>query len=307
VQTLECPNCGAPLDHLPVEEDVECPYCGTRFAHPEARQIVVDVRGLDDASRGARKVVPFLIGIPIAAALFGLAIALGGGWIAWHATSRATHGVQQSVRSLVLGATKSAAPLTLATLADWEDFGRKPLALAPPPGGFAAFDAVSNLPWAVTVAQAWRRDATIDRIDVTRLRPDGTVNVEDDRDAEVMYRFLSPSRIEQYKRDRDMRADAETTYEFWVVAKGGGVAVQTIKGRPTVSHDPNASLTPPYPNASSLRSIVGAAAAERGWIAKPFYEGYMIYLPSEGWVWYLSTLGRESEPRVRARDGRRSY
>jgi len=41
--------------------------------------------------------------------------------------------------------------------------------------------------------------------------------------------------------------------------------------------------------------------------AFPTASPLMIHLSDEGWVWYLSTLGRESEPRVRAADGGRSH
>jgi hypothetical protein len=39
--------------------------------------------------------------------------------------------------------------------------------------------------------------------------------------------------------------------------------------------------------------------------ARPYFRGYMVHSPGEGWVWYLSTLsGRESIARIRAADGR---
>jgi hypothetical protein len=63
----------------------------------------------------------------------------------------------------------------------------------------------------------------------------------------------------------------------------------------------------PFPTAGPLTAVLAAARMQRGWIDKPFYSGYMIHLRDEGWVWYLSTLGRESEPRVRALDGTRSH
>ena len=149
--------------------------------------------------------------------------------------------------------------------------------------------------------------APLDRIDVDRLRPDGTVNAADDGDAEVTYRFVSPSRIADYRRARDLRADAETTYELWVIAKNGAASVQAISGKPSLPDDPSAPFVAPFPTAGPLTTVLPAARTQRGWIEKPFYSGYMVHLRDEGWVWYLSTLGRESEPRVRALDGTRSH
>ncbi len=304
MQILECPNCGAPLESAPTDAVVECRFCGTRLggaARPATQKVVVDLRGLDSVGRGLRRVAPFALAVPLVFALVGLGIAGVGVFIAW----KTTHGFARGVRSAVAGAARTEA-MTLATLATLDARGRRPLSLAAPPAGYAAFDAVANLPWALNVAQAWRRDATLDRIDVDRLRPDGTVNAADDGDAEVMYRFVSPSRIEEYRRARDLRAGAETTYQLWVIARNGAASVQAISGKPSLPSDPSAPLTAPFPSAGPLTAVLAAARTQRGWIEKPFYSGYMIHLRDEGWVWYLSTLGRDSEPRVRALDGTRS-
>jgi hypothetical protein len=47
-----------------------------------------------------------------------------------------------------------------------------------------------------------------------------------------------------------------------------------------------------------------ARARRGGHPPAPFLKGYLIHLDDEGWVWYLSKLGGESLPRVRAGDGR---
>ena len=89
-----------------------------------------------------------------------------------------------------------------------------------------------------------------------------------------------------------------------MIAKGGAASVQAISGKPSLPNDPSEALVPPFPAAGPLTAVLPAARTQRD---KPFYSGYMIHLRDEGWVWYLSTLGRESEPRVRALDGTRSH
>ena len=43
----------------------------------------------------------------------------------------------------------------------------------------------------------------------------------------------------------------------------------------------------------------------QGFEDKPYYAGYLIHLPREGWVWYFRAVsGTTGYPRVRARDGR---
>src|SRR5690606_3970027 len=77
--------------------------------------------------------------------------------------------------------------------------GYHALDVAPPAGGYGALDAVAALPWALTIAQAWAADARLERIDVARMRPDGTLNVQDDAEASVTYRFKSPSKLAAYR------------------------------------------------------------------------------------------------------------
>jgi hypothetical protein len=63
------------------------------------------------------------------------------------------------------------------------------------------------------------------------------------------------------------------------------------------------------PGAPALDSLPLGALLERaqrhaGFADKPYYTGYLVHLPREGWVWYLRSISGESYPRVRARDGR---
>jgi hypothetical protein len=54
-----------------------------------------------------------------------------------------------------------------------------------------------------------------------------------------------------------------------------------------------------------LPEVLARAKARRNGVAdRPFYSGYLIHLPREGWVWYFSAPSGDSFPRARATDGR---
>ena len=178
------------------------------------------------------------------------------------------------------------------------------LSVSPPAGGYATFDAVVQLPWAVTIAQAWAGDARRQRIDVGRRHPDGLVNAEDDAEAEVTYRFVSADRVEELRRRADLSSKAEMPTEFWVRVKSGKpqvIAPGTV-GAMLHVHDLD-GLPPAHPQALPLTDTFKRLAGKSQFSA-PFYSGYLIFLKSEGWVWYFSTLSGTSLPRVRATDAR---
>jgi hypothetical protein len=187
---------------------------------------------------------------------------------------------------------------TLANLSAFRERGRRPLEVAPPAAGFARFDPAAELPWAMAIARAWSKDARLERIDATRIRPDGTLDLANDPEAEALYRFVSPSRIAEYWRQADVSSEVRAEHEFWVVASKGLTLGQLLTPRP-----PSRDAAPPPPEVLSLAKMMERSRRKRP--DRPFFKGYMIHSAGEGWVWYLSTLsGRESIPRVRARDGR---
>jgi hypothetical protein len=64
-----------------------------------------------------------------------------------------------------------------------------------------------------------------------------------------------------------------------------------------------AALPPPV--SLPLAEILEHARRGRGFEDKPYYAGYLIHLPREGWVWYFRAVsGTTGYPRVRARDGK---
>lgn len=168
-----------------------------------------------------------------------------------------------------------------------------------PPRGWAAFDPVVGLPWAMGLARQWAPDATLTRIDVSRAASDGTVNLTGGPDDTVGYRFISPDRIASWVNDADVHAKVEASYGLLMTLAQQKVTASIQRGRPPASGAPALASTLP------LSEVLARARANATFVDRPFYAGYLIQLPTEGWVWYFQTLsGRDALPRVRARDGR---
>jgi hypothetical protein len=80
-----------------------------------------------------------------------------------------------------------------------------------------------------------------------------------------------------------------------------------IKGREVraLAHDEGHAVAPPAPASLPLDEVLERARRGRGFEDKPYYAGYLIHLPREGWVWYFRAIsGTSGYPRVRASDGR---
>ena len=245
-------------------------------------------------------------GFRLAMLVFLAAILVPVGLMIYSAVRGGESLVRTAADAITAAATTGrAAPATL-TLNDLDDLspGYHTLDAAPPPSGYASFDAVAALPWAVTIAQAWVNDARLDRIDVVRVQPDGLVNVADDREAEVTYRFVSPDRVKELRRRADLSANANVQTEFWVRVKDGQASV-IAPGTPAalLAFRDHESLPAEHPNALPLAATFAKLAA-RPQFKAPFYKGYLLHLEDEGWVWYFSTLSGESLPRVRSADAK---
>ncbi len=243
-----------------------------------------------------------------------LLLVLGlGGIIAWR-----SYTMQSSIRASIANATKSfgeisqsvrVEPMAVSELALPGFEGRRAIAAAAPAsaGGLAAFDAVTAMPWALALAQVWQSDVKLERIDVERMRPDGTVNVADDPEAEVTYRFVSPRRLQALRERANLESRPTGDHEFWIALEQGKVFAYELQTHAAFASDREAAevdaLT--WPKSLALPEILRGAKRDSRFPEVPFYKGYLIRLDDEGWCWYLSTLsGSPSIPRVRARDGR---
>ena len=222
----------------------------------------------------------------------------------------ALHGGESLVRTAAVAitavATTGRAASAALTLEDLDELppGDYPLEIAPPASGYSSFDAITALPWAHTIARAWVDDARLDRVDIVRLRADGLTDVANDKDAEVIYRFVSPERIKELRRRADRSANANAQTEFWVRVKSGGTSVVApTTPAALLAFREHEGLAPEPPQALPLAATFAKLSALPQF-KTPFYRGYFLYAAGEGWVWYLSTLTGDSLPRVRSADGK---
>jgi hypothetical protein len=300
MRAVKCPSCGAPVEFEEIAPMARCPFCGSTLAATSGiapAALRIDLRRARPAGRNAVRAVLVTLVVVFA----------GSGLLLWFSIRTVGRAVDSTLRSAERSLPETERPLPLDRLATLGDtFGWVTIDAAPPPGPLGALDPVAALPWAVTVAQAWAPDATLTRIDVERLRPDGTVNVADDAEASLGFRFLSPAKIADYDRRAELSAKVESDFELMLqlerrelrglVSTG---AIRSLLGR---GRELQASL-PAYPRSLALPELL-VRARQGGHPQAPFLSGYLIHLEKEGWVWYLSTLGGESLPRVRAADGR---
>lgn len=314
MQSLNCPSCGAPLEVEAGQTYFACEFCGATVAPTQ------QVRGVRAAPAVTIDVSSFGRRRPTTAASIGctLAVLAMVGGIGLYIYVRA-RGIERSVRQSLQAVTQTLpksfptsirleeSELPIARLAEPGFTGEHRLAAAPPPVPFAAFEPVAALPWALTIAQVWSRDAKLERLDVDRVRPDGTLNLVDDPDAEALYRFISPSRLEALRERMNLEKYPRGDQEFWVRVKGGAVYGYELQTLSQMLRDEDvqevAALT--WPKSLPLTDLLPALSRRRGFPSVPFFEGYLIRIEGEGWCWYLSTLsGSPDIPRVRARDGR---
>lgn len=302
MKAIKCPNCGAPVE---MEEDsalAACGFCGASLAptatleRPRVSVVRIDARGVSRQ-----------VGRGLAWALFVFFLIAGiGAFVAFRAISIGRQVSRNLSRPPTRGTTVPVdrdRPLALEELAKLDRSGRYPVAAAPPPGGFAAVDPASWLPFALAIAQRWAPDARPMRIDVERLHPDGTADVANDAQAEVMWRFQSPARLAAFRERANLESDPEGRFEFWVIAKQGRVWVQSIETLSALLR--MVESPPPYPDVPPLAETMRAAGRSSALPRVPFYNAYLIHLEDEGWCWYLATLsGAPDIPRLRPRDGR---
>jgi hypothetical protein len=279
MSAIMCSRCSAPLPLEAAKGEVACPHCGALNIPdgviPEGASTEPNP---DDKSN-------LIIGSVVIIILLGLLTGL----MVW------IKGCPAQAPS------SSSAAKTLfkpSDLKDPKNGGWLPLDVAPPAKGYAAFEAVANLPWALAIAQQWAPDARLERIDVDRLRPDGTLNAQDDPESRTFYRFLSPSLLAEYRRQADLgKTELKTALHLNV--KNGGVEALTLSQAPSDNNP-----VPPYPELLSLPKILEAIDAKGKLPKKPYYNGMMIFSKDWGWYWSLTTLSNQDRiPTVIAKDG----
>jgi len=300
MQARRCHGCAAPLPQAIAGEPYRCPFCGLLHdAAAPSPGVHVQVGPAPTKARVPRWLI-VLLAITLLVTLLPGVIAALFVWLASSAITSSTASRSPGAASTVASTLRpGAAARTTANLSDLP-VGFHTLEASPPPGSLGTLDAVQAVPWALAIAQAWAPDARLVRIDVERLRPDGTINVLDDRDATLTYRFLSPARTDALKQQGRVQADAQAVTGFWVRLKGGAMQVFGDRNRAATLRN---ETPPPHPEAMAVSDLFARRAVRALATELPFLQGYMIHLDREGWVWYFTSLANESRPRVRARDG----
>lgn len=295
MKARQCQRCGAPLPEA--DGPVTCAYCGMAYDPTSAFRPNVSVKLPPGAGRRVMWILLATALIPVVAIALvtcGILVTANKAVDAAKAGLGGSREGREGLKASILAAAKAKVrPSELVAGRGWQA-----LDVADPPGGAGNLDAVAAIPWAVSLAQGWRSDARLERVDVAKVRPDGLVNARDDEAASVMYRFRSPSLLEEQQRQMDLGKSDVQAGLFLEVKQGA------VRGLVTSVHDPREAL-PPHPASLSLKAIFEGLDHAGRLPAKPFYGGYLIHLRDDGWVWYLHTLSRQDEvPRVRAADGR---
>ncbi|MEP7118741.1 MAG: hypothetical protein ABI880_14225 [Acidobacteriota bacterium] len=286
-----CSGCGASLGD-PTDDDltVVCRFCGLRhdLDTPVSAAAPVGIELGPRMRRTNRALLAVILGL--VAIVVALALFAGD-----RTAEQVTTAVRQSTAAVTERRPVPPRPLALADLAGLTEFGWKIVDTSPLPGGYDAFDPVTALPWAMSIGRAWAADAVLTRIDVGRVAATGAVDLAGE--ATSGYRFSSPARQERWRRETDAGAKSITATALTVQIQGTTVKVLVQDDRRDAPAAPAAVSLP-------LPAILERARRGRGFADRPFYAGYMIHLPREGWVWYFSSPSGDSFPRVRARDGR---
>ncbi len=286
-----CSGCGAALGE-PTDDDltIVCRFCGLRH-------------DLNDVAWRAPAVVaeigPRMLraNTVVTVAILGMvALAIGGALLLSYRTSqRMQSTLQQAAATTQQRLADSRRALAPAELANLTEYGWKTVDTPPPPGGFAAFEPVAALPWAMAIARAWAADAVLTRIDVGRVAGTGSVDLSGEETSG--YRFSSPARALRWRQETDAGTKSTTPTALMLQVQGTAVKVLAdVAGRDE----------PPAPGAVSLPlpQILTRARAGKGFGDRPYYAGYLIHLQREGWVWYFRAPSGDSFPLVRARDGK---
>lgn len=298
-----CTGCGATLNDPPAgATTLTCRFCGlTHDLGVRAGAVTIGAPVVIEVGQTLRRTSA----VAGAAILGTVGLALGiGGYVAWRVTRETGFGTQLSTLSPRVPEVpaKTSRPaerlLPPADLATLTTFGWYPLDVPPPPGGFDAFEPVAALPWAMDIARAWASDAVLTRIDIGRVDTTGVVTLSGETTSG--YRFSSPGRQQRWKQETDAGSKSQTRVGLLVQLQGTTVRALTEEGRNSSDRPAPAPAT-----ILPLPDVLARAKARRNGVAdRPFYSGYLIHLPREGWVWYFSAPSGDSFPRARATDGR---
>jgi hypothetical protein len=293
-----CAGCGSPLPHTSdTARQIKCAFCGlvNDFEHaggtPPPATIKIDVAG---AAKAGQKVAWIVL-----AAIAVVAVSvIGGIYTATRPVMQVLTNIPTQVPQVERTPPRPPQKLAPADLAKGEP-GWRELDVPAPKSGWSAFEPVTDIGWAMTIAHAWQQDARLNSIDADRLKDNGTIDLTGGPENSAGYRFTSPSQIEAWQRLADRDGKATVPYELMLKLSEQKVTALVVRGQP-----PSRELGLSEVDSHPLPELLVLAKKGKGFSEHPFYNAYMVFLEREGWVWYFNSLsGRDSLPRVRGRDG----
>jgi hypothetical protein len=287
----KCAGCGAALGD-PTDDDltIVCAFCGLRHDINDLAAAGMPV--VVSVGAPIRRVNRLVVGLLIAFVAVPVAV---GTFVTYRAANVVNTRVLEQTVAVRARQQQAQQGLALSDLATLTEFAWKTVDVPAPPEGYAVFQPVAALPWAMTIARAWASDAVLTRIDVGRVSSTGVVDLSGERTSG--YRFRSPGRAARWKQETDAGSRSLTRTSLMLELRG-----ETV--RAIVDDTDRDAQSTPAPKSLPLVEILARARKSRSFGDYPFYGGYMIHLPREGWVWYLSPPSGSSLPRVRASDGR---
>jgi hypothetical protein len=178
--------------------------------------------------------------------------------------------------------------LTLASLPnlssrDWGDLNAPGIV-----GEYGAFDPIANLPWAATVAAAWKPDAVVYRADLTTIGRDGTMNLLAGPRASVEYWIVSRKCLSDHGKSPDT-LDPKKKCELRLEVESRGGAPPTVEVLLEANNDPVGSLTGPPPCA--LPQALASLEREEQLPPSSVVNATLRVLSSGHPAWYFTNVG----------------
>ncbi len=307
-----CTGCGAPLPaDAPVGQPIECRFCGLTF-DPDP----VGVRPYYKTPAGtvpfpvARKksgMVAFVSAVFLVVCLAMLPMALGGLFPRW--------------RTVRVAPTLNKVPQLHLPPAEYSGYQLASMSVGvyqlilKPPSPYDAWDpaARAQMDWAQSIGHDWKEESFLHRVDVTNLTVSGTLDVSEKGQGEAIYRFWPSSHPDPRALQAARATGGPVPLEFWIRVKNGHAEAVISKMtyiprlRPSVGADDDleAPANAPGPiDSLPLHDIVTRVRPRKDFAQAALFNGYLMPMPREGWVWYLNDPAIMPLPRIRARDGR---
>lgn len=316
--TLECRHCGAPLPESAASGPVTCPYCQTvneptvAIPRPKTLSIADQEKAFKEAvkeeldqrlarqdaeshkdSHPSRKSSNdgdgFLASLKSALVSFAWIAFILGGALIWSYFEH-PHQLALLYKQTVGGG------LTPKDLANSQDHGIVTLKVSPPAEGWKAFDPGLDWPWVLSQAQAWAPDARLRLLQITRVRSDGTVDLQDDANAIVEAIFDS--------HEAQARSAATGAHSHAEVNTGLVIRLAHSKVQAQLKWGEAPEPLHPVCETIPLARLFTALQTAHRLPDTPLFTGRLTWNASHGWAWAFQSIATaQHTPSVRAVDG----